>query len=103
MSTLGFNPQEQQGIFSCLAAVLNIGNINFKKTGKGEAVQVENVQVATRVAELLSCDCNTLCSSLVNRINFIKQEKFVVALNASEVRIHKSINFFKKKLQLFKN
>ena len=43
MQTLGFSGDEQETIFASLAAVLHLGNVNFKKNeGKGEGSVVAN-------------------------------------------------------------
>lgn len=98
MTTLGFSELEQSNIIKVLAAVLHIGNIQFKlkEVGKGEAATVENPPGMTHtcsrnfeaiktVATLLSLPPQELHTNLCQRINFIRGEKFVVPLNIREV------------------
>lgn len=83
MQVLSFTPEEIWHIFSLLAAILHLGNLNFKAT------EVQNMQSsvvndatnAKRVSSLLGVSKDDLCTALVQKTILVHGEHVVTALS----------------------
>ncbi|XP_017859556.1 PREDICTED: neither inactivation nor afterpotential protein C [Drosophila arizonae] len=63
---LDFNHKQLETVRKVLAAILNIGNIRFRQSGK--YAEVENTDIVSRIAELLRVDEKKFMWSLTNFI-----------------------------------
>ncbi|QRW02326.1 chitin synthase [Ceratobasidium sp. AG-Ba] len=90
LRTLGFKPKHISGIWSLLAAILTIGNIQFMDHGgttneaRGESAYVSNPEVLEQAATLLGVSSEDLATALTNRTNYIRRDIFVSVLTAAE-------------------
>ncbi|XP_053960688.1 neither inactivation nor afterpotential protein C isoform X1 [Anastrepha ludens] len=66
LQDLDFNHKQLETLRKVLAAILNIGNIRFRHSGK--YAEVENTEMVTRIAELLRVDEKKYMWSLTNFI-----------------------------------
>uniref|UniRef100_W8BGP4 non-specific serine/threonine protein kinase n=2 Tax=Ceratitis capitata TaxID=7213 RepID=W8BGP4_CERCA len=66
LQDLDFNHKQLETLRKVLAAILNIGNIRFRPSGK--YAEVENTEMVTRIAELLRLDEKKYMWSLTNFI-----------------------------------
>ncbi|XP_037816478.1 neither inactivation nor afterpotential protein C [Lucilia sericata] len=66
LKDLDFNHKQLETIRKILAAILNIGNIRFRTSGK--YAEVDNTEIVTRIAELLRVDEKKFMWSLTNFI-----------------------------------
>ncbi|XP_059220276.1 neither inactivation nor afterpotential protein C isoform X2 [Stomoxys calcitrans] len=66
LEDLDFNRKQLETVRKILAAILNIGNIRFKQSGK--YAEVDNTEMVTRIAELLRVDEKKFMWSLTNFI-----------------------------------
>ncbi|KAM7350914.1 STKc_myosinIII_N_like and MYSc_Myo21 domain-containing protein ninaC isoform 1-T2 [Cochliomyia hominivorax] len=66
LKDLDFNHKQMETIRKILAAILNIGNIRFRTSGK--YAEVDNTEIVTRIAELLRVDEKKFMWSLTNFI-----------------------------------
>lgn len=66
LQDLDFNYKQIETIRKTLAAILNIGNIRFRSSGK--YAEVDNTEIVTRIAELLRVDEKKFMWSLTNFI-----------------------------------
>lgn len=64
LEDLDFNHKQRETIRKVLAAILNIGNIRFRQSGK--YAEVDNTDIVTRIAELLRVDEKKFMWSLTN-------------------------------------
>eukprot|EP00474_Spongospora_subterranea_P010807 CRZ11265.1 hypothetical protein [Spongospora subterranea] len=78
LTTAGFSLSEQREIFTNLALILWLGNINFTSA---EESKVENWDVLNWAAYLFGCDTEALETALLTRTNTIKGEVFLVPLD----------------------
>ena len=69
-----FSETEINSIFKILAAILLIGNIKFVR--KGEANEIENMNIVKDICELLECKEEDFIKSLTYRITTIRGEIF---------------------------
>lgn len=76
-----FTDGKLETIYKTLAAILNIGEIRFKDNNENKA-EIENKEVCTKVAELLSIDEKKLMWALTNYC-FIEQGSAVKVKNTS--------------------
>ncbi|EGD76304.1 hypothetical protein PTSG_01006 [Salpingoeca rosetta] len=76
MYDVGFSKQEQEDIFSLLAAILHLGNVQFSSSGSREVARVdeESIEVLQTVASLLGVDVDKLKQSLEVSINITRGE-----------------------------
>eukprot|EP00043_Microstomoeca_roanoka_P018744 m.203791 g.203791 ORF g.203791 m.203791 type:complete len:1711 (+) comp16879_c5_seq2:337-5469(+) len=76
MYDVGFSKQNQEDIFSLLAAILHLGNIQFASVGHREAAHVEeaSLDVLQTVAQLLGVDIEVLKSSFEVSVNITRGE-----------------------------
>lgn len=66
LKDLEFNHKQCETIRKIMAAILNIGNIRFRQSGK--YAEVDNSDIVTRIAELLKVDEKKFMWSLTNFI-----------------------------------
>lgn len=66
LQDLDFNRKQLETIRKILAAILNMGNIRFKNSGK--YAEVENTDMVTRISDLLRVDEKKFMWSLTNFI-----------------------------------
>ncbi len=69
-----FNENEINCILKIVSAVLLIGNIKFIK--KGEIYEVENMDLAKNICDLLKCNVNDFVKSLTIKITTIKDNVY---------------------------
>lgn len=84
MSTLGLSPSEIKQVFQILASILHIGQISFQKQQKGEGAFITNIDESEKAAELLTVSPKVMGTSLIQRINFIRNEKFTTPLTPEQ-------------------
>ena len=84
MNVVGLSPTEQSNIWHLLSCTLLLGNVSFKKTGKGDNVTVANSDVVKEIATGLEIQETVFEKSLTQRINIIRGEKFVTSLNETQ-------------------
>ncbi|XP_035665893.1 myosin-IIIb-like [Branchiostoma floridae] len=68
MDMVGFNGEEQEGMFSILAGVLHMGNIQICATDSGEAYVDRSAKDINITAEILGVDSTDLESSLTQSV-----------------------------------
>ncbi|TMW39593.1 hypothetical protein DOY81_015327, partial [Sarcophaga bullata] len=83
MQVLSFKPEEVWNIFSLLAAILHLGNLQFKATEIQNMAcsEVNDVTNVNRVATLLGVTKDDLCSALVQKTILVHGETVVTALS----------------------
>eukprot|EP00850_Spirogloea_muscicola_P014538 SM000105S13883 [mRNA] locus=s105:253694:266157:- [translate_table: standard] len=97
MDVVGINLEEQEAIFRIVAAILHIGNINFKPGLEGDSSQIadeQSQQHASTAAELLrhgllQCDSNALMSSLTTRTIVTRGESITKMLDAAAAVVNR--------------
>jgi myosin-1 len=65
MTAIGMTAHEQSIIFGCVAAILHIGNINFRI--QGEQTVIANPELLDPIARLLSLDVKLLSNSMTSK------------------------------------
>ena len=73
-----FQQSEIMCILKIVASVLLIGNIKF--LNKGEVCEIENIDVAKNICDLLECDLKDFTEALTLKISKIKDEDFKTPL-----------------------
>nr|GMD84630.1 Myosin ATPase [Ipomoea batatas] len=92
MEVVGINSNEQDAIFSVVAAILHLGNVEFAKGSEPDSSEPKDNQSRFHlktVAELLMCDEKALESSLVKRIMVTRDEKITKSLDAQAAAINR--------------
>eukprot|EP00850_Spirogloea_muscicola_P024021 SM000424S15774 [mRNA] locus=s424:4361:16524:- [translate_table: standard] len=97
MDVVGINLEEQEATFRIVAAILHIGNINFKPGLEGDSSQIadeQSQQHASTAAELLrhgllQCDSNALISSLTTRTIVTRGESITKMLDAAAAVVNR--------------
>ncbi|KAG8739227.1 hypothetical protein FRC10_005858 [Ceratobasidium sp. 414] len=90
LKTLGFKPKHISAIWSLLAAILSLGNIQFMdhggttKEAKGESAYVANPEVLDQAAALLGVPSEDLVIALTNRTNYVRRDVFMSVLTAAD-------------------
>ncbi|XP_047945089.1 myosin-8-like [Salvia hispanica] len=90
MDIVGISPEEQDGIFRVVAAILHMGNIEFGKGSDGDASHPKDDQSLFHlktVAELLMCDEQCLEDSLCKRIMVTRDETITKSLSATDAAV----------------
>ncbi|XP_042055117.1 myosin-7-like [Salvia splendens] len=90
MDIVGISPEEQDGIFRVVAAILHLGNIEFGKGSDGDASHPKDDQSLFHlktVAELLMCDEQCLEDSLCKRIMVTRDETITKSLSATDAAV----------------
>jgi len=68
LDSVGFTENEKDTLFNCVAAILHIGNISYKKNEvDDEKVTIENPDVCSTIAELLNIKTEDLINALTFR------------------------------------
>ncbi|XP_040287384.1 unconventional myosin-Ig-like [Bufo bufo] len=65
MEVIGFSQDEVDSVYKILASILHLGNMRF--TTEGDAVVLENEDLVSHVAQLTSCDTDTVKKTLLYR------------------------------------
>ncbi|KAF9227129.1 glycosyltransferase family 2 protein [Gyrodon lividus] len=85
LKTLGFKSKHVSSIFSVLAAILLLGNVEF---GEADAQDVSayviNMPVLQQVAKLFGVSAEGLGETLTCRSSYVRKELFTVLLNAKQ-------------------
>ncbi|XP_046806985.1 myosin-VIIa isoform X1 [Lucilia cuprina] len=83
MQVLSFKPEEVWNIFTMLAAILHLGNLNFKATEvqNMEAAEVNDNTNANRISSLLGVTKEALCIALVQKTILVHGEHVVTPLS----------------------
>ena len=76
-----FNEDEILSVLKVLAAVLLIGNIEFKK---GDVNEIQNLEIVKNICDLLKCKEEYLINALTLKITVIKKEIFTNALSLED-------------------
>ena len=72
--SVGFSAEDQSNIPKILAAILNLGNTEFKDKGDGESSLVSNPDATARVAKLLGTTSSEIATALTVRVVAAKNE-----------------------------
>ncbi|KAJ2160360.1 hypothetical protein GGF46_002308 [Coemansia sp. RSA 552] len=83
MGNVGLGQKYRRHIFTVLAAILTLGNLQFayQKQGEEGAATVRNQDVADHVSELLGLSTETLLSLLTIKTKQVGSDKFTVYLD----------------------
>ena len=85
LKTLGFKSKHVSSIFSVLAAILSLGNIEF---GEADAQDVSayvlNMPVLQQAAKLFGVSPEDLAETLTCKATYVRKELFTVLLNAKQ-------------------
>lgn len=65
MDVIGFSPEERDSVYKILASILHLGNVRFITTG--EAMEIENAELVSWLAELTSTEPQSLLNTLLYR------------------------------------
>jgi len=65
MKSVGFENEEVNSIWSLMAAILHLGNVDF--TPDGDTATISNKDLVNRIAKLLSTDVESVSSALTTR------------------------------------
>lgn len=88
--TLGFKSKHISSIFSVLAAILFLGNVEF---GEADAQDVSayvlNMPVLQQAAKLLGVSAEDLAETLTCKTTYARKELFTVLLNAKQSAAHR--------------
>eukprot|EP01104_Vermistella_antarctica_P007042 TRINITY_DN1777_c0_g1_i1.p1 TRINITY_DN1777_c0_g1~~TRINITY_DN1777_c0_g1_i1.p1 ORF type:complete len:946 (+),score=249.72 TRINITY_DN1777_c0_g1_i1:407-3244(+) len=85
MKVIGITADEQDQIFSTVAAVLHIGNLTYEEGDKGNAA-VKDKTVVDTIANTLSCEPGMLLAALTNRTvsSAGRRSRYTVPLNMEQ-------------------
>ncbi|KAL8479758.1 hypothetical protein ACS0TY_026623 [Phlomoides rotata] len=90
MDVVGISPDEQDGIFRVVAAILNLGNVEFAKASDGDSSQPKDDQSLFHLktaAELLMCDETCLEDSLCKRVIVTRDETITKSLSPDDAAV----------------
>ncbi|CAM5094867.1 unnamed protein product [Eretmochelys imbricata] len=65
MKVIGFSPEEIDSVYKILATILHLGNVSF--VAEGDAVEIENRELVSQLAELTSTRPESLLRTLLYR------------------------------------
>nr|XP_048693271.1 unconventional myosin-Ig isoform X4 [Caretta caretta] len=65
MKVIGFSPEEIDSVYKILATILHLGNVSF--IAEGDAVEIENRELVSQLAELTSTRPESLLRTLLYR------------------------------------
>ncbi|KAJ6655115.1 hypothetical protein lerEdw1_006019 [Lerista edwardsae] len=65
MTVIGFSPEERNSVYKILAAILHLGNVSF--VTMGEAMEIENAELVSYLAELTATEPESLLNTLLYR------------------------------------
>ncbi|KAJ2051377.1 hypothetical protein H4S04_002016 [Coemansia sp. S16] len=85
MGSIGLSQKYRRHIFTVLAAILSLGNLQFQyqKQGEESAATVRNPDVASHVSDLLGLSAETLLSILTVKTKQVGSDKFTVYLDGT--------------------
>ncbi|PPS17756.1 hypothetical protein GOBAR_AA02779 [Gossypium barbadense] len=84
MDVVGISEEEQEGIFSVVAAILHLGNIDFSKGAEVDSSVIKDEKSRFHLnttAELLQCDVKSLENALIKRVMVTPEEIITRALD----------------------
>uniref|UniRef100_A0A1A9W1S0 Myosin motor domain-containing protein n=1 Tax=Glossina brevipalpis TaxID=37001 RepID=A0A1A9W1S0_9MUSC len=83
MEVLSFKSDEILNIFSLLASILHLGNLNFKATTiqNMDTCEVNNQPEVNRICHLLSVSKEQLCTALVQKTILVHGEQVIIRLS----------------------
>ncbi|KAJ2669113.1 hypothetical protein IWW42_004801 [Coemansia sp. RSA 1085] len=84
MGNIGLGPKYRRHIFTVLASILLLGNLQFQyqKQNEESEATVRNMDVAVLVSELLGLPTETLLSLFTTKTKQVGSDKFTVYLNS---------------------
>ncbi|KAJ2639054.1 hypothetical protein GGF40_001160 [Coemansia sp. RSA 1286] len=84
MGHIGLGQKYRRHIFTVLAAILALGNLQFQfvKQGEESSATVRNQEVANQVSEMLGLQADTLVSLLTIKTKQVGSDKFTVYLDS---------------------
>lgn len=87
LESVGISTEDIDGVFSAIAAVLNLGNVEFvPKKGVDDAAEVKNIDVIKTVAGLLHCPENALQEALEYRTMTSPSKRSSVYVNPCDIK-----------------
>ncbi|GLD95201.1 hypothetical protein PINS_up003843 [Pythium insidiosum] len=84
MDVIGITKDEQDAIFKVVAAILNLGEINYVQGASEEKSHIENDDIVDNVAFLLQTDISALKSTLLERSITAGTESYTIPLNSEQ-------------------
>ncbi|KAJ0410277.1 hypothetical protein P43SY_002609 [Pythium insidiosum] len=84
MDVIGITKDEQDAIFKVVAAILNLGEINYVQGASEEKSHIENDDIVENVAFLLQTDIGALRSTLLERSITAGTESYTIPLNSEQ-------------------
>ncbi|KAA3486140.1 myosin-17 [Gossypium australe] len=84
MDVVGISEEEQEAIFSVVAAILHLGNIDFSKGAEVDSSVIKDEKSRFHLnttAELLQCDVKSLENALIKRVMVTPEEIITRALD----------------------
>ncbi|KAF9241812.1 glycosyltransferase family 2 protein [Melanogaster broomeanus] len=85
LKTLGFKSKHVSSIFSVLAAILLLGNVEFGEADAQDvSAYVMNMPVLQRAATLLGVSAEELGEALTHKTSYVRKELFTVLLSAKQ-------------------
>lgn len=86
MDVVGISPVHQEAVFRSLAAILHLGNIEFKPGKEHDSSTIKDEKSAyhlQKAAELFKCDLDLLVSTLCSRSITTREGKIMKALDCA--------------------
>eukprot|EP00644_Phytophthora_capsici_P004676 jgi/Phyca11/506416/fgenesh2_kg.PHYCAscaffold_19_\ len=85
LDTIGITREEQSAIFEIVAAILNLGEVEFEQNGNdSEKSHVSNEDIVDNVGALLQTESAALHSTLLERSITAGSESYTIPLNAEQ-------------------
>ncbi|KAH7484311.1 hypothetical protein KRP22_005485 [Phytophthora ramorum] len=85
LDIIGISKEEQNGIFEIVAAILNLGEVEFEANGNdNEKSHVSNESIVDNVGALLGTESAALHSTLLERSITAGSESYTIPLNAEQ-------------------
>ncbi|KAG2813357.1 hypothetical protein PC112_g14778 [Phytophthora cactorum] len=85
LDTIGISKDEQNAIFEIVAAILNLGEVEFEPNGNdNEKSHVKNEDIVDNVGALLGTESAALHSTLLERSITAGSESYTIPLNAEQ-------------------
>ncbi|OJA16306.1 hypothetical protein AZE42_03378 [Rhizopogon vesiculosus] len=85
LKTLGFKPKHVSSIFSVLAAILLLGNLEFGEAdARDVSAHVLNVPVLQQAARLLGVSAGELNDTLTCKTSYVRKELYTMLLNVHQ-------------------
>ncbi|KAL4561162.1 hypothetical protein LXL04_033324 [Taraxacum kok-saghyz] len=92
MDVVGISPEEQEAIFRVVAAILHIGNIEFKRGSEPDSSQPKDDKTQSHLkiaAELLMCDEKALEESFCKRVIVTRGESITKSLDPNSAALNR--------------